>query len=535
MKHYLSSFMALAAVCIFIACKKEKTTWDGDYTLPIAHTNLTLQNLLPDSMLQIDNNNVVSVDMHRKIVGFTVADLLKAPATALADTIKSPAINLVVSAGASLSNIIANKHLNIAGTSLRTLVLDHAALEVEFQNFIHEKLTINYTVNTSTEQATGVPFVYNATVDAAPDNVLFSTNFFQKNLEQTTFHMTGANNLDYNAYQTSMSAVVNPAATASINISPKSVIGVLKTSFKDLKIKYAEGYLGHQEGEKEGDIAIDALQNVQSGSLDIANMNLDLNLKNTIGADAQIIITELVGINEHTGVAIPLQHTSIPGAININRAIKNSDNTAAIASNYGISFTANNSNLAAVLSNMPTKFHYKIKAVLNPFGNVAGSQDFVYGSSGVEVDLHLYGLNSMAAHQLTIADTIDAVISDNEFWTNLQQGSIKLLATNTIPHELSVSVVALDANGNYLQEIVANQTIQPASFASNSTTMGMTIPQKSTVLIPISPATKNNLLKTKKLIIKARLHTTNGATLPWYSFYGLDIHLIAQGVYTQHL
>ena len=72
-------FITLTTLLLF-ACKHEleKPTWDVDVIVPIAHTNMTINNLLPDSGLNFteDNNGFITLVYEESLLNVDYDSLL---------------------------------------------------------------------------------------------------------------------------------------------------------------------------------------------------------------------------------------------------------------------------------------------------------------------------------------------------------------------------------------------------------------------------------------------------------------------------
>ena len=76
MKKLLGLFFVMLCVSLIISsCKKEaKTNWDTEILVPIANTNLSLQNLVKDSTLKTNADNSLTLSFNKTLYSFNLAD-----------------------------------------------------------------------------------------------------------------------------------------------------------------------------------------------------------------------------------------------------------------------------------------------------------------------------------------------------------------------------------------------------------------------------------------------------------------------------
>src|SRR5206468_3921159 len=67
------------------SCKKEaKTNWDTEMLVPIATTNLSLQNLVKDSSIKTNSDNSLTLAFNSSLYQLSLADkIIKIPDTAI--------------------------------------------------------------------------------------------------------------------------------------------------------------------------------------------------------------------------------------------------------------------------------------------------------------------------------------------------------------------------------------------------------------------------------------------------------------------
>jgi hypothetical protein len=80
MKYFFITFLILF---LFFSCKKDdiKPSWDTDLLVPIAFTQLSITDLLADSLEKINSDNTISLVYQTRLADFTLDTLIKLPDT----------------------------------------------------------------------------------------------------------------------------------------------------------------------------------------------------------------------------------------------------------------------------------------------------------------------------------------------------------------------------------------------------------------------------------------------------------------------
>ncbi|MBL0310899.1 MAG: hypothetical protein IPP77_14885 [Bacteroidetes bacterium] len=136
MKYNHRSFTPVLFICFFLlvaGCKKEsRTSWETEMLVPIAHTNLTLKNLIKDSLLKVNSDNVLSIVQQSHLYDFSLADkVIDFPDTAIKQkfnvsnlVLGNQSINQSVTLGRSLPRwqlvVVSNRFLETL--SFKTMV-----------------------------------------------------------------------------------------------------------------------------------------------------------------------------------------------------------------------------------------------------------------------------------------------------------------------------------------------------------------------------------------------------------------------------
>jgi len=95
---YLYKFILYfsAIVLVLFSCKKDelKPNWDVDLLAPIFHSTLTIDNIINDTLKQINNDNLVSLIYQNNLYKLNIDSLFKIPDTTASYTAKLNSLNL---------------------------------------------------------------------------------------------------------------------------------------------------------------------------------------------------------------------------------------------------------------------------------------------------------------------------------------------------------------------------------------------------------------------------------------------------------
>src|SRR5690606_24325239 len=111
---------------------------------------------------------------------------------------------------------------------------------------------------------------------------------------------------------------------------------VVELKFLDPIIEYAKGYFGQHVYDLQQTVNLTNDFQMPTGTLNIDQASLQLNIVNAVGADAQIQFTTLAGLNSTSGNSVNLQHSPLYQTINLTRAHDNNGNVQATENNFAL-------------------------------------------------------------------------------------------------------------------------------------------------------------------------------------------------------
>jgi hypothetical protein len=506
----------------------EKPYWDTDILTPLINSSLTINHILPDSILQSNPDSSMKIVYEGDIYKLSMDTLFSIQDTTISNSFNIP-INHTFSPGDTVvSNNVSETTYNLGGPQLKKVVIKKGYVTFKVKSLIEEKVDFIYKIPCAT--LGGVDFKVNVTVPAAIGSTagVYNQTF---DLSGYTFDLTGVAHNKVNTIYTSLTALVN-ASGNPVLVTPADFLTIDNT-FYDMFPSYAKGYFGNNTfniGPEQTDFTM--FNRIVDGTIQLEDVDFNLSIENPIGLDARIYMNNLKSINTRTGNSIDLVNSIVGSPININRAAESGSAVYPTYANFPLNTT--NSNIKPMIENLPDQFGYSMQIITNPMGNISGSNDFVYSDQLMKAKMRMELPLSLIATNLTLVDTLDLNIQNPNGEQNIHSGVITLLANNGFPFDASVQICMLNDNLQIVDSLyTSSNTIIQAPVNSSLRVVG----KKPTKLSAEISVDKMKLLyNTKKIKLKVKFNTLSQSQyIKIYSDYSIDIKLIGNINYTIHL
>jgi hypothetical protein len=507
-------------IITLFSCHKDpgKANWDVSVMAPLINTSLGINNLLADSLIQINSDSSLKIVYNNTLYSVSVDSLVNVPSTISKQSFGSPGIFDSIKPGEQLLNQHNNNILALGNAQVTKIIIKSGFVDLKIKNTMKGKMQCTYNIPSAT--LSGVPFSITELVPAG--TILLPSSYSAKiDVSGYDLNLTGPNNNSYNTVASQTIVLTDPNGGYD-NILQYDSLTVM-ASFDGLVLDYAKGYFGSesfQSGKKDSPFSL--FSKITAGTLNLQSMQLTLNITNGFGIDANLIVHEIKSINSRTGNVVPLSSNIIGNTINITRA-QESGNTAnpVIPSTY--SFNLNNSNFLQLINNLPDSLEYSISMTTDPLGNVSAGNDFIYNNYGFSASLDLEIPLSLVANNLTLTDTLGFNLSKPGGYT-INRGVLTLIANNGFPFSAAMQLFLLDVNNKKTDSlIVSNNTISAPSLNAS---YKVEAPLTSIIKIPLSGAKLNHLYGAKKMIVVARFNTASQPNyIKIYDYYKLGIQL----------
>lgn len=509
------------------SCRKamEKPSWDVDVLSPLVNSTLTLNDLLSDSVLQVNPDTSLKIVYSTNIFTIDVDSLFKIPDTTITEIYSVP-LNIIAAPGDSFYSNDEERPLNVTnGVELNFAKIESGFIDLEIFSDIQEKVLITYKILSATKN--GDTLVLTELVDAATST---QPAYFKKRIDISNYHLnlTGILGNKTNTFVTKSVATVDAnGATVNINIGQK--IKFLNT-LVDVVPFYVRGYFGSQSyrfGPETTSFSV--FDRIVDGTLDIEDVDVNLTFENGIGVDAQLVINQLKTVNTKNSANHSLAHAIIGSPININRSTETYAVPEVNYTTYSNLLTTSNSNIDNLIEIFPNQLYYDINLLINPFGNISGSNDFIFKKHPLKTTLNVEFPLSIIANNLTLVDTSDFNLERKTSSGKILEGKLFIYANNGYPFNADLSLQLLDENNNITKTLAVENNIASAPVDANL----KVIAKKSSVLtIPLSNSDVDAMYLAKKMVFKIAFSTTaQPQFIKIYDGYAIDIKVVGDFVY----
>jgi len=520
--------LVFIAVVFIFSCRKDfnRPNWDVDLLAPLAKTSLSIKNLFPDSVIQVESDTSLKLVYQTNIFDIEMDSLFRIPDTVVSANYVFP-LSIFVAPGNSLYVDNDEFVLDVSnGVELNTVLIESGFIEVEIFSEIREKVVINYTIPSATKN--GDTLVLTELVDAATN---FQDGYFKKIIDVSGYKLDlrGTSLTEVNTLVTRASVGVDPNAASSVTVFAGDKI-TYSSSLVDVVPFYVKGYLGSQQYRFGPETTtMNIFDKVLSGSVDIDQVDVNLDFENGIGVDAQLTIDQLSSINTVNNTSKLLTHAVVGTPINLNRAQETFSIPEVTYSNYNVFMNTTNSNIDELIEIIPNQLLYDINLNINPLGNLSGNNDFVFKKHPLRVKLNVELPLSLMATNLTLADTVDWSISNTGSNGEVIDGTLFLYVDNGFPFDANIELALYDENWSFIQNLTVVDKIIAAPVNAS---LRVIQKQSSRVSIPLSKSDVDNLYQAGKIIVKVAFTTIpQSQFVKIYDEYAIDIKMVGDFAY----
>lgn len=519
---------ALSIMGLFLCltgCKQDigGSSWDVDLLTPIANVRLTMADLLTDSLVQEDADGKLRLRFETDLIGLQIDSIVRIPDTVIITPISFPQAVNNLPPGSEFFPFITQTRFNLGGVGLHRVRMREGKLRVVIRSHLGTAVDFNYSMPLAS--IWGVPFEYNTRVDAgsaeSPSEAEFEFDLRSYDIDLRTFTQTQVNTIEGRYV----------IRTADDGV-PVSVPANLPFFFIDLYFEglvpdYGRGYFGEQQETIDEQLDdIDILSRITEGALLLDSVTIDLSIINGVGADAAFRLNGLHSINTRTGSTVQLQHNIVGATQNLSRAI-DLDGTAIGVRASELNFTLNNanSNIKALIENLPNRLGFAFDFRLNPLGNVALGNDFFYYDRPFEAKMGVNIPLRASMQNLTLVDTLDWNLADNDAAGSINYGAFTLVAKNGFPLQGKLELTLLNEQMAPVGTLIEELTIPSPALDGNLVVIS---PLETRNVIPVPAALADQLTRAKFARIKVTFNSPAHPDLTdLYAHYGIDIKLIA--------
>ncbi|MCU0433528.1 MAG: hypothetical protein MUC87_08750 [Bacteroidia bacterium] len=529
--------MKKATILLFItislaACRRGYPSWETGIGVPVAHGSFGINQLIADSLTSAGANGTVYIDHTFSLDNIGMDTLFDIPDTTLRYVY--PAITgSTIPPGNAIWGQNTTTRYQLGAIQLMSSTLREGIMRVAVKNDIDQPLDLQIILPCATRNSQLLDTVLIVPAAYSPTSAFRDT--FEINLSGYSIDMRGPLFNQVNTITIQYNIKVSTTATASANIIQWADSVAMNMTFTGIKPEYVRGYFGNQNlvaGPEETETGIFDL--ITAGTFGLDSMKMELELENYVGMDARVRINSLWSRNSGTGQTVYMTGPVIGPTYNFNRATYSYGTPPSLPSRFTTVLDNSNSNMRAMVENMPDHFGYHISIETNPLGNVSGSNDFLFTDWGINAKMHMLMPLSFHSSQLTLADTLDVDLTAVENPDAVGSGALTVYAQNGFPFQAAVQLYLLDAAGNITDVLVAQpNVIAQAPLTSMSTNMFSNGTTPSILHIPLTAEQSQRVLSSSKVLTRV-VFDTNSA--PYYvrirTTDRLDLRITADFNYT---
>ena len=497
----LSSVVLL--LIIISACKKKVTTWEQELVSPIANDTLDLSTFYNDSTLISSIPGSLTLDLTRTIFNIGINDVVKIPDTTISQ-VYSPSINLSnVQPGSQFVNSIEEHSLNLEDVILKKTTLSSGTIDLKVFNPL--STGVIFTIELPGVTQAGLNLTYEFMV---PAGSISSPSFAETSLDISNYDMnlTGESGLNYNKLQSRLSIKTDPNGPVT-NVTSNHDF-TFQAKLKGLKLKYAKGYFGSAKISDTVQYTVPYLNNIISGNIDIPSSDFNFNIENGMKLPIRASLTHASNTNNQ-GNTISLTSTQLNNPILLNAASGSWDNLS--PGNATISFTPTNSNVEQFIENLGVSQQVGYQLQLNPWGNITGGTDEIFPNSRIKIKLSTQMPMTIGMDGLTLRDTFDLNITQDNSKSHFTSGYIKLKATNTFPISAAPVLYLANEFGDILFTVLADAQISSAEMGNINSLTGLK-EKVSTIQFQFTDEIISQIANIKKVIAEVTFDTPEVST-----------------------
>lgn len=507
----------MVAVLMLIGCRKEgdRVNWDVDALAPLVYTSLTIDDLVPDSLLAYDENEAVFLSFSDTVLKFELDTLINLPDTSIVESFTFPvSLPNPLDPGTSIPAIDEEIELNANDVELKKALIKQGQIVVDIVNTFQGAIFCTYTIPHAT--LNGQPLLIQELVPGSPGE----TTVVQVSLDVSGYWLDFSNGSEpFNHLATELTMVADPNGSP-LPVSAGDGVEVT-TTFQDLQPAFAEGYFGQQVVNTGSEVQeVNAFDIIQGGSIDLDEVNVNLRILNGFGVDIRATIFQFDANNTSFQDNTSLNHSIVGAPINLNRATH--PDGVPIPSVYDISLNGTNSDIDLMLESLPDNIAVEADLELNPLGNISNHHDFAYAESSIDGVLDVDIPLCLIANELVLSDT-SGFSADNAL-ENVNSGKIILQINNGFPLEGKLWLEALSED----QSPMILLDGEAFSAGMTNSDFVVTAPVYSEVHLNLDPGDIEKLIIADQLVIKAELSTSSLTEhVKLYRHYTMDVKVVA--------
>jgi hypothetical protein len=499
MNKRFSVFWSLIFLLILLSsCKKEKTIWDSNWSLPLINDTLTLNNLVADSFIGSDASGFYQLEINRNILDINLSELIEIPDTTIIQK-KALSFTLNIPPGFNFVNEVQENFFDLKEVELKKVHVSQGIIDIEVHNVA--QTNVFFTIELPGVEKNGISFsqVFETPAGTSLNPGITTTSL---DLKGYTIDLRGETGGKFNVLQSKMMVTSDPNGT-NVTLTPQDSTKFI-VHLKGLKFDYARGYFGNIIIEDESTLNFDALNKIIDGTLQLGETNISLNISNGVKVNARALIKSVRNTNAF-GSTVELNHPQIGVPFMIETATGSW--SSLLNSFRTISFLNSNSNISNFIENLGSEIKLGYKFELNPWGNISAGWDEFFPNSRLLVSLKANMPLSAKFSNLTIQDTFPIKLEQNFDKTNFSKGIFLMKIDNAFPFQADVQLNLLNNDNELIETIFSSQKIESSLYGTENS-QGLKV-KESNVDFVLSNELVKKMNSVKKIVVKTIFDTPN--------------------------
>jgi len=161
-------FLVIGLLVLHACKKREATDWDSNILGPLFKTSLSIDQILPDSLTQINADNSINVVYDDLFSSSGFVNTQQLPDTAIVKYFTIPFGSIFLNPGDNFLDLTEETKLNFEPLELSRLIVKSGEIEVKIKNKINQPVEVTYILPKAIKN--GLPYTFNATIPAYTSN-----------------------------------------------------------------------------------------------------------------------------------------------------------------------------------------------------------------------------------------------------------------------------------------------------------------------------------------------------------------------------
>lgn len=498
----MKSIVVFLSFLMVVSCKKEATSWDTDWVVPIVNDTLSFKNLENDSTLSVNTSTFYQVDLTRTLLNLGLNDIVSIPDTFVEQTFTSLFANFNVPAGFSFVNEVEEHTFTLQNVQLKKAHLTSGKIELTVFNPLATKTF--FTIYLPGITKNGIPFQQDFIADGGSIASPSQTKVVLQ-LTDYDFDLTGQSGDSFNKLVSQLVIKSDPNGPSVVIHNTQEF--KFKAFFKSLKFDYVKGYFGSKIVADTSIVNFPFLKQV-TGAIDIPSPTLQIGVENGMKIGAKVMISKIENTNNQLQT-VELNHPQIGSSFFIDGAIGSASNFT--PSQQEIVFNSSNSNLENYIENLGEKHTVSYSVQINPWGNVNGGWNEIFPTSKIKLTLKAQMPLAVGLDGVTFSDTFNLDLTNDPNRSHVSSGKLVLDISNAFPFKSDLKLHFLDKNHLPFHLINVPAMIQSSLNGSIDPNDGMHKNQ-SHIEVAFPASLIEHLDKVKYVYLSTRLDTPINTT-----------------------